>query len=400
MSLLCWQAPFATASQIPAPESRPRTTSAAQRTARPAAEAPKRESFATTQSLLAKAESEARWSDALEIAERQRELFPREMKASVDLADQLLRQKALDRAETLYREALRQRSVEYKGETAALRGSIYLGLGQISLERGQTDEAISQLQRAIDYSPTIARARFLLASAFAKAGDVERSDRELRAAFDVDPSVAMAGDYALLAQAMRRAGDLNAAASALTAATKQFPANADLRIARADVLRDNKQPVLALYELIYAQMLVAENAPAAREVAARIARVRTETEAAAEPDPEIELLFAYLDDAMTDQHDEALQSIHEALRLNRGNAFIPNLLLAQSYRATGRYGEAEKVLKRLVEADPSSLPVLEGLVEIYLAQGRRDSAQPILERARSLAPNSSRIRELIETWGE
>ena len=393
LAIAALQAPFAASAQIP--------TRPAQDAAASAPDATKSQVFAFYQRRLARALERGDLEGALEIAEAQHARFGAEMKAVADLAEVFFERGDVDRAVMLYREALSGRVDMYQGEPADLRGAIHLRLGRIALERNRTAEAVSHLQRAIDSAPTAARARFTLAAAFAKGGDLERSDRELRAAFDVDPSAALADDYIRLAGSMRRAGELNEAASALATAGKLFPLDVELRIARSDALIANDQPAAALYELLYARMLLRRDAPEAKTVAEKIASLRASAESAsAEADPELDAVFAYLDDAISDQHEEALQSIHEAIRLNRGGHYVPQLLLAQSYKATGRYGQAEQLLTQLVRLDPTRLPVLVDLADLYFVQGRSEAARDTLERARALAPDHPRVVELTAAWRE
>jgi tetratricopeptide (TPR) repeat protein len=395
LALVVLHAPLVAQGQIPMARPAQNATTAIRD------ESERAESFASFQRRLAGALERGDLSAALAIAEAQRTRFGGEMKAAADLAGVRLDRGDLDGAEPLYREALTGRLVEYKGDASELRGAIYLGLGRIALERGRAAEAVTHLQRAIDSAPTAARARFALAVAFAKGGDLERSDRELRAAFDVDASAALASDYVMLADSLQRAGELNEAASALATAGRLYPLDAGVRIARADALRANRQPAAALYELLYARMLARRDAPIATTIAEKIAALRAAADAATtDADPEVEAVFAYLDDAVTDQHDQALQSIHEAIRLNRGAHYVPQLLLAQSYKATGRLGQAEQILTQLVRADPTRLPALVDLADLYFVQGRDEAAGRMLERARALAPNHPRVVELGEAWAE
>ena len=337
---------------------------------------------------------------AIAIAERQHRLFPNEMKATADLGDAYLARGDASRAEPLLRSAITQQSRHFTSSTGPVLGAIYANLGQISLDRGRPQEAIQQLQRAVDYAPTAARARFLLASAFAMAGDAERSNREIRAAFDVDDSVARAGDYLMLARAFRGAGNAAQASEALERAVSRFPTDVALRLEAAATHMTRKRPVAAMYELLYARMILRPDASPAQAQAVEdgIAALRAEAEAARDPDQRLDLIFAYLDDASTEQHDEALPTLQELLGLETESTLVPRLLLARGYRATGRMAEAERTLLTLLDETPSSVPAMVELAEIYFAQGRREAALRLVARARQYGPDTARLRDVMAVW--
>lgn len=357
------------------------------------------DSFTSLQRRLSEAMARGDIAGAIAIAERQHRLFPNEMKATADLGDVYLVRGDATRAEPLLRSAITQPSKLFTSSPAPVLGAVYANLGQISLDRGRTADAIQQLQRAVDYAPTAARARFLLASAFAASGDAERSSREIRAAFDVDSSVARAGDYLLLARSLRRAGNTAAATEALGRALGRYPLDIALRLEAAAAHRARKEPVAALYELLYAEMIFRPDTPETRAVATAIAELRAETDAAAEPDPRLDLVFAYIDDATTGQHDEALPTMHELLLLEPAAPAVPRLLLARSYRATGRMSEAERTLLGLLDETPSNVPAIVELADLYFAEGRRQAALRLVARARQFGPDTTRLRDVMEQWG-
>ena len=48
--------------------------------------------------------------------------------------------------------------------------------------------------------------------------------------------------------------------------------------------------------------------------------------------------------------------------------------------------------------DPSSVPALAELAAIMFAEGRRDAARQLVDRARRLDAENARLREVLETW--
>ncbi len=385
-ALVCHAAP-PTRAQIPTPRATEAVSS-------------QDESFPSLQRRLADAIAKGDRDQAIAIAERQHTLFPEEMKATADLGDAYLTRGDAERAEPLLRAAITQPSRLYTNNVAPVLGTIYANLGQIALARGQAKEAITHLQRAVDYAPTAARARFMLASAFAVTGDADRSLREIRAAFDIDRSAAQPDDYLLLARALNRSGNVTAAIDAMESAVKRYPFDADMRIELAAMLRAGRRSTGALCELLYAQMLIHPGDPHAPAIADGIAQIRAELDVATpEPPPDLEMLFSYLDDASTGQYDEALPTIQEVVGVNP-SAFVPRLLLGHTYAATGRLGAAEALLTRLVVEDPSSVPALAELANLYFTQQRADSARRIIDQALKLDPENPRLREVVEAWKE
>jgi tetratricopeptide (TPR) repeat protein len=386
---LVWPAASARG-QIPTPQ----PSEAATRMAQPSQD----DSFPALQHRLADAMAKGDLERAAAVAEHQHTLFPNEMKATADLGDVYLARGDAERAEPLLRAAITQPSTLYTNSIAPVLGEIYENLGQIALAKGQAQDAISQLQRAVDYSPTSARPRFLLAAAFAVVGETERSAREVRAAFDIDSSVARVSDYLLLARSLRLSNNLPAAAQAVDAGIERFPHDVDLRVERAAMLRARKQTAESLCELIYVQMLLHAGDPRTAALATEISGIRAEADAPSSADGPTELksLFSYLDDAGTGQYDEALPTIQEVAATDPG--FVPHLLLARAFAETGRMAEAEHVLQDLVTRDPSSVPALAELAGVLFAEGRSEAATQIVDRARAIDPENVRLREVMQSW--
>ena len=355
------------------------------------------ESFAALQRRLSEALARGDMARALTIAERQHRLFPNEMKATADLGDVYLARGDAERAEPLLRSAITQPSRLFTNSPAPVLGGIYANLGQIALDRGRTKDAIQHLQRAVDYAPTAARPRFLLASAFATAGDAERSGREIRAAFDVDSTVARSSDYLLLASSLRRAGNLEAASEALERAVARYPLDIPLRLETAATLRAAKRYSASLYALLFTELLLEPSSPHAPAVAAGIAELRKEIDGH-DSDEALDLAFSYLDDMSTEQYDEALPTLHELLAIEEGDTFVPRLLLARTYRATGRMAEAERTLLELLGRNPDSVPALVELAELYFAEGRPQAAAAAVARARQHSRDTARLRQVLEAY--
>lgn len=357
------------------------------------------EAFPDLQKRLSDAIEKRDLAQALAIAELQHRLYPTELKATADLGSVLLMQGDAVRAEPILRQATEQQNKFYKGDPSQVRGDVFAALGKIALDRKQPKEAIGYLQHAVDNSPTAARPRFLLAKAFVNAGDNQRGLQELRAAFNIDDTVAGTVDYVLLAETERATGKLDAALKSVEMGIERFPMNPDLRIERALVQQTRKKPAEAVYDLLYARMLVGKDAPQEATIAAQLRQVQALTESSAtDPDPELERVFSYLDDAAVGQHEQGLESLLEAIRINGRDPFVPRLLLATSYRHTGRFASAEQMLTKLVEQDSYSVPAMLALADLYFAEGRNERARALLQRAATLDPQNAQVRQIQAAW--
>lgn len=354
------------------------------------------DSFASLQRQLADARSRGDLARATTIAERQHALFPNEMKATADLGDVCLARGDVARAEPLLRAAMKQPTRHYTGRVAPVVATIYANLGRIALDGGRPKDAIPSLQLAADYSSGEGRARFVLASALAAVGEIERGTRELRAAFYADGSAALPGDYLLLARLHERAGDRISAARAFDAALARYPLDVDIRLERAALMRGRGRSADALFDLVYARMLAHAGDSRLPTIAARIAELR-DAGGSPRPDPRLGATFAYLDDAANGRLDDALRSIRDVVTAGP-EAFVPRLMLARACADTGRMTEAERTLAQLIVEDVSSVPALAEMAALMYAQGRVDAARSIVERARGLDAENVRLREVLRLW--
>jgi tetratricopeptide (TPR) repeat protein len=163
--------------------------------------------------------------------------------------------------------------------------------------------------------------------------------------------------------------------------------------------RAHTRPPEAVYELLYFNMLLKPGAPQTAAVAKQLEELRAQAEATApEPPPELEAIFSYLDDAATDQHEAALATIRDLAQTSGQSSFVPRLLLARSCVATSRLAEAEKVYTSLVAEDPSSVPALVGLAELYFMENREESANRTLARALQLDPANTAAKAVVDAW--
>jgi tetratricopeptide (TPR) repeat protein len=354
--------------------------------------------FGVFQRQIARAVARGDIAEAVEIAERQYSIFPDEMKASADLGLLLYRRGQISDAEPHLRRALSQQSSAYTGDTSSIIGEINLELGQIELDGGRPKGAIPLLERAIDGQPKIGLPRFLLAIALFRTGDTQRAERENASAFQIDSTGARALNFALLARNQRITGAVDDAAATVEAGLTRFPNALDLRFELALARRAQNRSAEALYELLYARALRSPNMPSTANFDNEIRALRKEANVDGS-EPELKAAVTCLDALDADRPDEALAAIQVANRLNGAHSLALDLLVARAYVATGRYSNAERLLMKLAEQQPTSVPTLAMLANLYILQGRTMSADTVLARAKQLDSTNPEVRELIERRG-
>jgi len=354
--------------------------------------------FDVFQRRLTRALERGNMAEALDVAQQQYQSFPNEMKASADLGHVMFKTGRYSDAEPHLRRALTQQSTVYSGDSLSLVGEINLELGQIELDAGRPKAAIPFLERAIDGQPKIGLPRLLLAIALFRIGDMQRAERENANAFQIDSEGARALNYALLARNQRVAGAADEAATTVESGLVRFPNALDLRFELALARRAQNRSADALYELLYAKTLRSPNIPSAANFDNEIRALRQEANVP-EADPELKAAVTCLDALDADRPQEALASIQDASRLNGKRGLPMQILLARTLLATGRYSQAERVLVDLVAQNPSAVPPLAMLAELYLTQNRTLSADTILARAAQLDSTNPQVRELMARRG-
>ena len=336
---------------------------------------------------------------AVRAAESQHEAFPDEMKATADLALLYARNGRPSLAEPLLTAALAQTASLWTDDGRELLAAVHTELGKIRIDTGRPAEAARSLERAIDLDPAAARPRFLLAAAFLATGDEERAARENATAFEFDAAGADArpANHLLLARAQAKAGDLDAAARTLETVAEKFPSEPGTHAELAAVRRRQGRPADALYELLFEQMLERRGSPLSAPLRAQIAALRAES--VNSEDEEFQALGEVMAASEAGRDEEALTTLNEVARMGASDRPVVRLLLAEAYAATGRLGEAERVLTALLAARPATLPALTMLGDVYLRQDRRQAAAEVLGRARRLDGTNARLLELLDRAG-
>ncbi len=252
--------------------------------------------------------------------------------------------------------------------------------GQLLLEEGKTDDALTQVQSAVATEPTSAAAQYALGRVYSVRGDLPSAEKAFSEVLKLNPRAAAAQvELSRLQLATARPAD---SVKNAEAAVKNLPQSLDARIA-----------------LVRGWLATKEYARADREIEALLA--------ARPEDPRIHVLSgimagARLQPGLAHQAFDRALSLdsrsldaltgHVALDLSAkdyasarkriearlaGDAPGPDVLLlaARTYATMKDLAAAEQALKRAVEIAPSLLPAYAMLGQLYVSQRRLDEAR-------------------------
>ena len=234
-----------------------------------------------------------------------------------------------------------------------------LKLGQLLIEKGLHDEAITELKTALTLDPTNARIYAALAEVYEADGQYENAIPAMRLAVQRDPQNEIYHfRYGLLLT------DSHAPAAGilrLQEALKQFPSSPRLWLA------------LGIAHLTYGQNAEAENS----------------FKQSLTLDAKLVPALAYLGMTYSERgaYEKAIAFYEQAIALNPQLAALQYLvaetILKSSDSDTTR---AEKYLRRATELDPNLAPAYLTWGKLYVRANRYSEAAPLLERAVSLQP--------------
>ncbi len=234
-----------------------------------------------------------------------------------------------------------------------------LKLGQVLIEKGLYDEAITELKNALTVAPTNARINATLAQAYEADGQYENAIPAMRLAVQYNPQNEIYQfRYGLLLT------DSHAPAAGilrLKEALNQFPTSARIWLA------------LGIAQLTYGQNAEAENS----------------FKQSLTFNAKLVPALAYLGMTYSERgaYEKAIDFYQQAIALNGQLAalhyLVAETILKSEAADTTR---AEKYLRRATELDPNLAPAYLTWGRLYLRANRYDEAAPLLERAVSLQP--------------
>ena len=326
----------------------------------------------------------------------------------------------LDRAANDMREALR---------LAPFDAAANVGLARVRLQQNRADDAVSLLEAHLRRLPGDSNARFLLGTAYRKAGRMEDAARMLTSGTGGDPvrEDPWLGEIHSLRRGYRRefldavdvltAGDVVTAIEALEALHAREPEDTLIHLSLHRAYRMNGERERALELLLEARDLE----PLEDMGHFHLAGVQLE-EAHSEQDPsssaaleralesidrtcELSPTFANAHGMRGDvlmamkRYEEATDAYVKAAQLDRSSAMW-NDKAARTLGQGNRWQEAIPFLLRLDGLRPGTANIHYLLSIAYLRSGRPDEALTHAQRVRQLSPDDPRIQDLLDSVGE
>jgi tetratricopeptide (TPR) repeat protein len=266
------------------------------------------------------------------------------------------------------RERLRS-AIMYLERVAAVQPtpdlSLTTTLGRLYLTNGETDKAIEALTRALNQNPFSFDIRQTLAIAFASVNDYARAIGALEDLAEEDPrALALIGDY------QYRAGQHTQATDTLTRVLATQPNNPEIKELR----------IRAAY-----------GARRYEEAASYAADARRQH-------PDVPQFAALQSQALfkTGDTGQAIELMEAAVKSFPKSAYV-QYALADLYNDSGRDTDAEQVLRRILEANPSDPNALNHLGYLLAVHGRNlDEAITLVMRALKVRPNTA---EYLDSLG-
>jgi len=259
--------------------------------------------------------------------------------------------------ETAAREAIThlERAI---GETASATDfTLHYTLGRLYLRIGDAGKAVEALNRVVTQNPNSVQARLSLAQAYVAANDLKGAISTLDLIVDDDPRVASS-----LAQYQEQAGLLKEAAQSYTKALAVQPMSRELKFRRATTLFNAGD---------FAQSAqFAGEAQAQHPDDLRFPRLRAR---------------ALYESGATARAFAVLEPVAKASPRDATTQFA----LADMYNDAGRDGDAERIIRQLLEVTPDSADALNYLGYLLADKGRQlDEALRLVQRALDAEPGN------------
>jgi tetratricopeptide (TPR) repeat protein len=269
--------------------------------------------------------------------------------ASLEQADRLLRQGALQDAEALYREILD----DTPGQPSASQG-----LGLIALHTGHASAAVELLQMASIGLPEDATVHTHLGLAFATAGDAQSAEGCYRKA------ISLATDYAdahlNLANLLLESGRIEDSAAEYETATNIAPESGAVHYGMAMLELGRGRPSAAITAFEKALTYAPELLPARVNLATLLYRQGS--------------------------HEEAVSQLEEAVSF-APDSFDARLNLCAMLQQTNRTSDAVEIARGTLALAPESPELLLNLSSAETANGQPEDAWRTLDRALGVAPD-------------
>ena len=265
-------------------------------------------------------------------------------------------------------------------------------LGNMLLEQGQAEEAISHLRRAVTIQPNGAYLHYNLGSALLRAGRVDEAIGSLRRALELEPD--MGSGYENLGAALLAKGRVEEAVAYLQKAVAIQPTRTSPHYNLGDALLRSGQVNEAMAQLQRALELQPDMAPAHMSLGNALLRQGQANDALAHLQKAVELQPTLADahynlaNALLQQRrtGEALTHFQKAVALQPGLAPAHNGL-ANALLQEGRVDEALAQLKTALSLDPRFPEAHLNLANLLLQAKQLDDAIAHFEAALDIQPN-------------
>lgn len=258
--------------------------------------------------------------------------------------------------------------------------------------KNEDEQAILQLEKAIQLRPDFIKARDFVASLYMARGD---NSKALKAADDIiSQNNNDIQGHLVRSGALLGVGDRDQARKELDYIVKSFPDNVEARyqVGYLDYIEKNYTAADAVFGKLYKDFPkdhrglvgVTETLVAEKRIPDAITEMNKAI--AAEPDRrDLKLFLANLE-VVGEKYDEAVQGYQELLNKDPKNADLL-FRLAESYRRKGDLNKAVDQLRLAAQAAPNNTKPLLMLAEILDGTGRAEQAQPIYEQILKIQPD-------------
>jgi tetratricopeptide (TPR) repeat protein len=258
--------------------------------------------------------------------------------------------------------------------------------------KNEDEQAILQLDKAIQLRPDFIKARDFIAALYMARGD---STKALKAADDIIQRNANdVQGHLVRSGALLSVGERDQARKELDYIVKTFPQNVEARyqVGYLDYMDKNYKAADEVFGKLYKDFPkdhrglvgVTETMVAEKHIPEAIAEMNKAI--TAEPDRrDLKLFMANLD-VVGERYDQAIQILQGLLEKDPKD---PNLLfrLAEAYRRKGDNNLAADTFRRASQAAPNNPQPLLALALILDGTGRSDQAQPIYEQILKIQPD-------------
>jgi tetratricopeptide (TPR) repeat protein len=261
----------------------------------------------------------------------------------------------------LGREAEAQADLKKVTELEPNFARAHRGLGQMSLDRGQIEDAKRELARAIELDPKLTGVRIYYASALLRSGEPQRAIEHLRFAIEQREEVTLA--YALAGVAEERLGKLPEAFADYSRGVELDANNATAHEGRARLFEARGETAKAIEDYS-----AAYRTQPSRELAVKLAELHTRA----------------------GQAQAAIQ-LYRRLLLEKPEDFAIRVEMACLMAENGQGEEAEKEITRVVAAKPADGKLLARAGDFFFKEKPAQAAD-YYKRSIEADPNNNRAR--------